>query len=190
MFTLQAAEGDEKGRRITLTLQRRGPGRRPLREEQQEVEEEAEEIETPISSQMQRSRGYRATHEEILAHRLLQQQQAAMREKSRPSSALVDRLTTSSVRDEIAAARQNEEQITRAIDSILDREMVANTVEVSSGTEVGMYQDVSNRGFINITPNVVSSSGALGRPRRDFVVTRPQQQYQQIMTTSVSINFF
>ncbi len=187
MVVKQAGEVvDDKGQRITLTLQRRGPGRRSAAHVTDEDVRD-EEGDMPVSSQFG-ARGYRATHEEIAAHRLLQQQQAAMRERGRPSFALVDRLTNASVRDEIAAARQNEEQITRAIDSILDRQMVAGTIEVTAsandGSAAAVYARKDNvsssqhRSFINISPSVAAGLAA-GRPHREITVARQQQLLQQ-----------
>jgi hypothetical protein len=152
-LTIQASEVEAEP--SPATQYRRGPGRRLTTRHADFVyddEEIDEEPEAPHSRHYQQALsrgrgGYRASHDAI--QRQFQQQQQYHHQQTRGeammqrpggagnSSALVERLTrtTGSIRDEIAAARRNEEQIARAIDSILDSEAV---VQGSSGGEGGV----------------------------------------------------
>lgn len=148
-----------EGEATTGHKPRRGRPRLNISENEEVVEENYYESAGHTSTQFQ-PRGYRTTHEQITAQRVLQPPQ-----RGRPSSTttLVSRLTANNaiVRNEIAAARHNDDQISRAIDSILEREM---TPLDSSGQQQGQ-----NRGFINISPGVAMAT-APGRPsRRDAV---------------------
>lgn len=159
--------GSQEHRGVALTMQQRTLGRRPMVYGNQNGDEESE---ARFVSPQQGPRGYRTTHE--TSH----QQQQQRQNWTRPSSTLVNRLTAANmnVRNEIAAARQSEEQITRAIDSILDCELET--------------RGQSQQGSIGASPGgaVFTSMGdAAGRPSRNITPSTRLQQCQPLLSAPV-----